>query len=774
MLSFLNFLIRWSFYGIFFLVPIIFTSNTSELFEFNKMWLTFGLALIITASWIGKMILDRQIRIQRTPLDIFILLFLISQLLSTIFSIDQHTSFWGYYSRFNGGFLSLLTYAFLYYAFVTNVEKRDYLKHMFVSIASGVFVALWGLPSHFGYDPTCLIFRGTLDVSCWTNAFQPKVRIFSTMGQPDWLAAYLVYLLPITTAFSIIYAKYKNRLLAAGFLLITALFYVDLLYTRARSGFIGIVVVLGIFFVYYLFSQRKQLADLLVTPKKLLFTYWSVLLLISSIALFTFFVGSPISQLSFFSPDGVAKLFVHQKPQPTITTPAKVPSAVPTQEFGGTDSGKIRLFVWQGAWNIFLHNPILGSGVETFAFAYYQYRPVGHNLTSEWDYLYNKAHNEFLNYLATSGGAGFLTYTAMLGVFLFVAIKQLLKSNSNIEYQNSKQIQNNNAQNSKHFEHSNLKNSNLFLASNFESRILLAALLAAYIGILVTNFFGFSVVIMNIFLFLTPAFVFFAEDMLDTNRFFAFPKSAKSFKKTNEVQWIILGGVGLATCYFAIVLIRFWLADTSYALGQNFDHANEYQAAYSYLHDAVATRPSEPVFQDEMSVNDAVLAAALIQQKDTQNGSKLAQEALQTSNELVKAHPNVITYWKTRVRVLYTLSQLDSQFLPLALEAIQKANQLAPTDAKVAYNLGLLYAQNGNVQKAVDTLEQTVKLKPDYRDAYYALGLYYHQLATDKNGHLVNPDAETKAVNTMHFILANMDPTDNLKIHDTLRSWKEE
>ncbi|HEX7042836.1 MAG TPA: O-antigen ligase family protein [Patescibacteria group bacterium] len=756
MLSFLNFLIRWSFYGIFFLVPIVFTGNTSELFEFNKMWITFGFALVIAAAWIGKMVLEKQVKIQRTPLDIFILVFIISQFLSTIFSMDVHTSIWGYYSRFNGGFLSLITYAFLYYAFVTNIAWKDYLKNILVLISSVLFVALWGLPSHFGYDPTCLVFRGTFDVSCWTDAFQPKVRIFSTMGQPDWLAALLVYILPITSALALIYTKAKKYLLSIIFFAASTLFFVDLLYTKARSGFVGIAVAFFIFFLYYALTQRAHL-NFLKKPNNFLKNTWPALSLILIYLVITFFTGSPFSQLSFFTPSGVANLFAPktapktQQAEPTQPTS----SALPAQEFGGTDSGKIRLFVWQGAWDIFLHNPILGTGVETFAYAYYQYRPAGHNLTSEWDYLYNKAHNEYLNYMATTGALGFGSYMAMLGFAIWVMGKKLFilafGKNESIE-----------------------ENKNNLLTKPHNLQLISIGLFSGYISILVTNFFGFSVVIMNLLLFLTPAFLFAITNILDPEKVLIMPQSQKEHKKTNELQWIILGAIGIALSYFLIVLLRFWLADTSYALGQNYDHANEYQAAYSYLHDAVATRPSEPVFADELSINDAVLAAALYQQKDTANGQKFAQEAIQTSNNLVQNHPNIITFWKTRVRVMYTLSQIDPRYLQFAVEAIEKAHQLAPTDAKVSYNMALLYGQAGQLEKAASTLKDTIRLKVDYRDAYYALALYDHQLAIDKNGQVTNPELEKEAVDTMHFITKNFDPQDNLKINDTLHSWKEE
>lgn len=189
LVSFFNRTIAACFYSLFFFVPLVFTGDTSELFELNKMWLTWSLTIIIMFAWCSKMLVQKRFVIQRTPLDIPILLFLVSQIISTIFSLDQYVSFWGYYSRFNGGLLSTITYTLLYYAFVSNLEKKHILRSLHVTLFSGIIVALWGLPSHFGYDPTCFVFRGSFDVACWTDAFQPKIRIFSTLGQPDWLAA---------------------------------------------------------------------------------------------------------------------------------------------------------------------------------------------------------------------------------------------------------------------------------------------------------------------------------------------------------------------------------------------------------------------------------------------------------------------------------------------------------------------------------------------------------------------------------------------------------
>src|SRR5690606_10005656 len=65
-------------------------------------------------------------------------------------------------------------------------------------------------------------------------------------------------------------------------------------------------------------------------------------------------------------------------------------------EGGDFDSstGQMRLLVWQGSLKLIEQRPWLGSGPETFAYSFLSQRPAAMNLTTEWNFLYNKAHNE--------------------------------------------------------------------------------------------------------------------------------------------------------------------------------------------------------------------------------------------------------------------------------------------------------------------------------------------------------------------------------------------
>ena len=57
-----NRVIRWGFYLLVILVPLILTPWNFELFEYNKMMLTYGITVVILAAWLVKMIDARELR----------------------------------------------------------------------------------------------------------------------------------------------------------------------------------------------------------------------------------------------------------------------------------------------------------------------------------------------------------------------------------------------------------------------------------------------------------------------------------------------------------------------------------------------------------------------------------------------------------------------------------------------------------------------------------------------------------------------------------------
>ncbi len=724
----LNTAIKWSFYLLFFTIPLVMWPSTFELFEFNKMWVVFGISIFIFFLWATKMVVQGKIEIRRTPLDIPIVLFLISQIISTIISIDPHTSLWGYYSRFNGGLFSTISYIFLYYAYVSNLipteekEQKSSYKTLGIILLSGVAVTIWGLPGHFGYDPTCLVFRGTLDVACWTDQFQPTVRIFSTLGQPNWLGTFLGALIPVMAAFGLKNVIQNPEKLNKSLMYLSAtfLFFLALLYTRSQSSFLGLGFAMIVFialFAYKSFKDKQINFEKVTKQKHTRFVIATVLIFVVTV----FFAGTPIPFLNKYTTlEGLRALTTHKSVAKIPTDKSDLQSS--DIQLGGTDSSKIRLIVWRGAIEIFKSHPLFGTGVETFAYAYYKVKPVEHNLTSEWDYLYNKAHNEYLNLLATTGIFGLATYMLVVLYFLYRATLLILSNKPN----------------------------------KGDSQVLIG-ITCGYIAILISDFFGFSVVPINLLFFLFPAIFFEIADPKIFKNLLALPRAdAVQKRELGMGRMFAILVIACIAIYFEFYLVNFWVADRSYALGYNLDKASEYSQAFTPLSDAVKALPSEDLYKDEQSINLATLAIVLAQNNRATEAAQLAQQANAISDKIIAAHPNNIVFYKTRIRVQYALTQLDPRFIDNAINTAKVARTLAPTDAKLAYNLALFYNQKGDNDKMIELLNTAKELKPNYFDPYYAKALLDKDLA--KNNPTKAAEYQKDELENVNYILKNIDP----------------
>lgn len=598
-------------------------------------------------SWVLKSINQKQITINRTPLDIPLLLFLGANILSTIFSIDPHTSIWGYYSRSNGGLLSIISYLLLYWAFVSNI-KKDQIKTLFkFAFASGLIISIWGILEHFGVSLSCVILRGQFNADCWVQDVQ--ARVFASLGQPNWMAAYLSMLI-FPALFFLLTSKSRKETIY--YFLITILYYLAFTFTYSRGPTLGLIGGLIIFLLCFYHIST------IFPSKKLIF------LVLGAFIIINILFGSALTSFRLVSKFA-------SPARPGISLPS-APQTGTQLENGGTESGQIRFIVWKGALDIFSAYPIFGSGVETFAYSYYQFRPTSHNLTSEWDFLYNKAHNEYLNYLSTTGIVGIGTYLLLIGTFLVYSLLFIVNRKSQKPYT--------------------------------IHHLLLTSLLASYISYLIYNFFLFSVVIIAVFFYLYPAVAFVATSSL------------KSFSiKIPANKWTRLI-VFLFTLYLLYSIIQLWYGDVIFARAQKASDLGNPVRAYNLSYMASVLNPREPLFRSEFGYIAANAANALKDNEATLS-ARLKKEAAFETEKVLKSNPKNVSFWKTAIRTYFELSTLDPSFINKAIEAVDKAISLAPSDPKLYYNKALILKSMGKNEDSIEQLKKALEFKPDYLEA---------------------------------------------------------
>jgi O-antigen ligase/Tfp pilus assembly protein PilF len=617
------------------------------------MVVTYALTVLIMVFWVVRMIYQRQIIFRRTILDIPLLVFLFSQTVSTIISIDPTTSLFGYYSRAHGGLLSYLAYGLLYWAWVSNMDAKKSIRSLYFLTASFILVCLYGVAQRLGVDK-----------DIWVQ--DVVNRVFSSLGQPNWLAAWIVAVVPLTWVFWLEKGKSKTGYVLWG--LASLLSFLVLLFTKSRSGLLGFAVADAVFW-FFVFRKNTKIT-----------LSWHISILALAAVLGTIWTPS------------ISSLLAGQPAQEVAPEP------------GGTESGDIRKIVWKGAIEIWKKHPILGTGVETFAYSYWGVRPAQHNLTSEWEYLYNKAHNEYLNFAANTGSLGFVSYLAFISVAV-LAFRKNLRDRRNYK--------------------------------------LNLALLSGFLSILVTDFFGFSVVPVAIVFFIFPAI---SEVITREAEIIPAPKlKLSAFLKLGIFAALALGS------YFLFLVFKYWYADFVYAKGKDLNDSSEPFRAEEYLRRALKLNSRPSLYWDELSAALGTQSLSWYESGDAQKAKSLAEEAILLSEKALEISPMDLSLKKSQASLFIRLSQIDPGYMAEANRVFAEASLLAPTDAKVFYNLGLSLVRLGKKDEARAVLEKAVELKANYRDARFALALVY-----------IDNGKYKEAKSQLVYILEKISPNDPL------------
>lgn len=185
-------LISVSLFALFFGLPIFFTGFTFQGIVFEKQIYFYFWLLVGIVSWASKGVITGEMHIRRTPVDIFVLLFLLVYAAATFFSVDRWHSFWGFFGDPSRGLISAVSCALVYYLVMSHFTMKRFFIMFGGFLASGFIVVLWSflaltkikfLPASFEqYAPLSLI--GTIS----------SLSIFLTILVPLFITAlYLIW-----------------------------------------------------------------------------------------------------------------------------------------------------------------------------------------------------------------------------------------------------------------------------------------------------------------------------------------------------------------------------------------------------------------------------------------------------------------------------------------------------------------------------------------------------------------------------------------------------
>jgi Flp pilus assembly protein TadD len=335
--------------GLAFLMPVFFLSTTSEFFEFNKLTLLAVATILLVLAWTYRIIETKKMAVTKSIVDLPYFLFIVSVVLSTVFSINKVTSIFGSQGRWFPSLFAILVLYVFYYLVSGNLNKRESIKTTLYALVAGITVSTFvAVLSYYNiYIGSANYFRST--------SFNLNGSITTT-----------VVLAALGVVLAVSMMLYEDNMQKKALLLVSAIvnyFLVALVSIIPGWAVLGVGLIGVVFFISY---------------KRIMENTVFLTMAAGTLAAVTLVVFLPTTKDLVTNPGYPREI------------------TLPIRES------------WIIASETVQDYPTLATGPSTFSINFPRYRPLSLNSGNLWNVRFDKAYNELFNTLATIGIVGLL------------------------------------------------------------------------------------------------------------------------------------------------------------------------------------------------------------------------------------------------------------------------------------------------------------------------------------------------------------------------------
>ncbi len=373
-----NKVVNFCLYALVLVTPVMFLPWTSEVSEFNKQAFLFAMVALMLGVWVIKLLTTRKVTWVKTSLDFILLAYLGVYFLTSLLSLDQVSSFLGYYGRFTGSFISVLCVVLLYFLVANSIKSERVVKRLTDFYVAGSALVL-------GYSFLQLLGLHILPGFTRDRGFNP-------IGSLGALAVYAAINIVFIQWLWMFESPSKSKKIFLGCLTAVALAIVFMVNGFAAWLVLALSLVAFLAICLAVSSQESG-------PNNL---FWRPMILLVVAVIFLGLQFMPAN----LNPRNLVK----------VQVPVEIQLSNSANWTLVTNSFK------QGAKNI-----LLGSGPGTTGIAFGSIKPQELNKTIVWSLNFDRASNEVANVAIESGIVGLLVFEFASLLFLLYAVFFLLK-----------------------------------------------------------------------------------------------------------------------------------------------------------------------------------------------------------------------------------------------------------------------------------------------------------------------------------------------------------
>jgi tetratricopeptide (TPR) repeat protein len=638
------------------------------------------------------------------------------------------------------GTYNVLCYAIVFFLIILNLHTTQQLEQLItVALLASLPVALYGVLQHSGFE---LIFPG----------YDYSQRVISTMGNPIFLGAYLIMVIPLAFGRLLVslrallgrgqlaLSRRSTLLEVLGYSSLLVLQLVCLLYSNSRGPWFGLLA--GVLFFAVTIALRHRMIWLLFVT------------IVAGAALIALLVALNLPNVS-------VEPFTESHYLSRLTFSDELAE--------GTGTEWVRLYIWQGILELIRSNPnigftpdllrpirlLIGYGPEAMKFVFPQVYPPGLAYIESREAMADRAHNELLDLLVTTGVLGLLAFLILVGSFFYCGVHLLWRTRS------------------------------------FKTQISLIALLSAVFAHLIEAQFGILLPSAELLLWLYLALVsvMYVHGTATTKEGKVDPASSTAVEASTNVttQAVIASrspgrGEGAATqspsrkeeiassqkpvlseaegtllamtraeqphandanrlksilSLLVVCVIPFFasfssinllLADVYLVKGMQFQNSGQWKESIIAYDQAIQAFPNESKFYAFKAGAYFELAQS-IPDDELETRGKLLQASVDAMAKARELEPLDPEYYADAGKIYgYWARTVDPNKLDQAAEFYELALQLSPHRAIYRNELGRFYFDAGRYEEAVQQLQLSLEIDPEFYATHYNLGLVYLEL----------------------------------------------
>lgn len=346
------------------LMPLVFIPIVIFPFVFSKL-IAFQILIGLTfPAYLALAWMEPAYRPPKSALYIAVAAYFGALLLSVIFSVDPHRSWWGNQERMNGMFTLLHFFAWLTMAIGLMKKWDSWKKLLNYEVVLSVFMAIVAIMQRI--NPDLLTFHAA-------------ERVGGLLDNPIYMGAYQIFNLSFI---ALLFLKTKNKAVRAWYGIAALIDLAAFFLTQSRGALFGLLATVGVFAVYYtLFSPSKKARLVMIGGAIGVFGLYALA--------FIFRASSFVASNSILS---------------------RLTNLQATTE--------TRLIAWEIAWKGFLERPLTGWGFDAFYILFnskYNPRSLEFGYYETW---FDRAHNTIMDTIAMTGLFGLITYLAIFVVLI--------------------------------------------------------------------------------------------------------------------------------------------------------------------------------------------------------------------------------------------------------------------------------------------------------------------------------------------------------------------